>query len=233
MEASRASTARRRMASEPASGFLSAQEVRGRYGIDLVTAEVLRRGLLQLTQQMLRQMTRTSTAPIMRDYRDCTFQIHQMTDAGVENVATSEGCLQQAFGGQNAANLMLDEYRAESLKPGDVIFMNDAYRGAIHTSDVNLLRPVFHEGELVYLLHDVAHLTDVGGPVACGFAVAATNTWEEPPRLGPTLLYANDVPVRSTWNFLLEDTRVPDHVHGDLLALYGALVSGERLLTAM
>jgi hypothetical protein len=71
----------RKRAGESAS-FLSAEEVRERYGIDLVTAEVLRRGLLQLTQQMLRQMTRTSTAPIMRDYRDCTFQIHQVTEQG-------------------------------------------------------------------------------------------------------------------------------------------------------
>ncbi|MGD0075636.1 MAG: hydantoinase B/oxoprolinase family protein [Candidatus Binataceae bacterium] len=216
-----------------AGGFLSAQEVRERYGIDLITAEVLRHGLFQLTQQMVRQMTRTSTAPIMRDYRDCTFQVHQVTEAGVENVATSEGCLQQAFGGQNAANLMLDEYKADNLRPGDVIFMNDAYRGAIHTSDVNLLRPVFYQGKMVYLMHDVTHLTDMGGPVPCGFAVAATNVWEEPPRLGPTLLYADDVPVRSTWNFLLEDTRTPDHIHGDLLALYGALVTGERLLLKM
>src|SRR5437016_1465698 len=81
MRAIEAKARRRIDREEPASGFLSAQEIRERYGIDLVTAEVLRRGLLQLTQQMLRQMTRTSTAPIMRDYRDCTFQIHQMSEA--------------------------------------------------------------------------------------------------------------------------------------------------------
>lgn len=54
------------------------------------------------------------------------------------------------------------------LGPGDVIISNHPYRApgaASHLPDINLLRPYFHDGEIVCFGWCFAHCADIGGGV--------------------------------------------------------------------
>ncbi len=95
---------------------------------------------------------------------------------------------------------------------------------------MNLFRPVFVDGRVEFLVQSTTHLVDVGGPVSGGLANGMQTHFEEPLKFPPTLLYANDIPVRPIFNFMLENNRVPQLMLGDLRALYGCLVIGERQL---
>jgi len=57
--------------------------------------------------------------------------------------------------------------------------------------------------------------------------------FEEQLKFPPTLLYANDIPVRPVFNYLLENVRVPASVLGDVRALNGCLVIGEQRLRGL
>ncbi|MGW5375798.1 hydantoinase B/oxoprolinase family protein [Nocardia sp. NPDC003999] len=195
-----------------------------------VELDILRYGLIEVAREMLDSLMRSAFSPVCRDILDCTSAIHMRTDDGWETVALWEGCMQHAFTAPHIANFVMDDWDIDTMQPGDVIFVNDPWRGTIHQSDVNLLRPVFVNGRVEFLLHSTSHLVDLGGAIPGGFSNGTQTHFEEQLKLPPTLLYANDVPVRPTFNFLLENNRVPQLVLGDLRALHGCLVVGERQL---
>ncbi|MEV0063414.1 hydantoinase B/oxoprolinase family protein [Nocardia sp. NPDC050718] len=195
-----------------------------------VELDILRYGLVEVAREMLDSLMRSAFSPVCRDILDCTSAIHMRTDDGWETVALWEGCMQHAFTAPHIANFVMDDWDIDTMQPGDVIFVNDPWRGTIHQSDVNLLRPIFVDGRVEFLLHSTSHLVDLGGAIPGGFSNGTQTHFEEQLKLPPTLLYANDVPVRPTFNFLLENNRVPQLVLGDLRALHGCLVVGERQL---
>lgn len=195
-----------------------------------VELDILRHGLTEVAREMLDSLMRSAFSPVCRDILDCTSAIHMRTDDGWETIALWEGCMQHAFTAPHIANFVMDEWDVDNMQPGDVIFVNDPWRGTIHQSDVNLLRPVFVDGRVEFLLHSTSHLVDLGGAVGGGFSNGAQTHFEEQLKFPPTLLYAADVPVRPTFNMILENNRVPQLVLGDLRALYGCLVVGERQL---
>ncbi|RDI55992.1 hydantoinase B/oxoprolinase family protein [Nocardia mexicana] len=195
-----------------------------------IELDILRHGLTEVAREMLDSLMRSAFSPVCRDILDCTSAIHMRTDDGWETVALWEGCMQHAFTAPHIANFVMEDWDIDRMQPGDVIFVNDPWRGTIHQSDVNLLRPVFVDGRVEFLLHSTSHLVDLGGAIPGGFSNGTQTHFEEQLKLPPTLLYANDIPVRSAFNFILENNRVPQLVLGDLRALHGCLVVGERQL---
>ncbi len=83
------------------------------------------------------------------------------------------------------------------------------------------------------MVTDAAHVFDIGGPGAGGFNNTATSIYEEGLRLPPMLLTSGEKPVRMTMNLLLENTRSPLHMLGDLRALLGTLRTGEERVRAL
>lgn len=212
---------------------MTADEVQEKYGIDLITAETLRSGMIEVTRQMHESLVSGAFSNAVREAMDCGVCIHLLVPEGSEMVATTEGCTQFAFTHQHMANMMLKEYGLENLGPGDTIFSNDPWRGGIHFPDINFFRPVYWEGKPVFLLSDASHFIDTGGAVAGGFNQKARLYFEEGVRIPPTLIISNDVPVRSAFNLLIENSRTPVHTLGDLRALVGTLRVGEMRLRAL
>jgi N-methylhydantoinase B len=214
--------------------FLTAREVDQRYGVDLTTAETIRSGLIETTRHMRDTLMRGAFSNVVREVLDfgvCVYLVDD--DRSAEMVAITEGCNHFAFTLQHMANMVCDEWGIDNLGPGDTIVCNDSWRGSIHFPDVNMFRPVFVDGELVFLLSDASHLVDIGGPVPGGFNNTATTMYEEGLRIPPMLITSGNEPVRSTMNLIIENTRAPVHTLGDLRALFGTLRVGERRVLQM
>jgi N-methylhydantoinase B len=209
---------------------LSTADAVAKYGFDVVDLETLRYGLIEVARDMNETLMRAGFSPIVRDVRDCTAAVHMRTEHGWEMVASWEGCIQHAFTSQHIANFTMAEWDESIIKDGDVILVNDPWRGAIHCSDINVFRPVLIDGEVEFLLHTTSHVADLGGPIPGGFSNGARTSYEEQLKFPPTLLYAEGVPVRSTFNYLLENNRVPQLLLGDVRALSGSLQVGARRL---
>jgi N-methylhydantoinase B len=215
------------------SEFMNAHDVQAAYGIDLATAEAARAGLIEVTRHMYRTLQRSAFSNVARELLDFAVCIHLPSEEGSELVAVTEGCTHFAFTQASMTNFILDEWGIENLGPGDTIACNDPWRGSIHMPDINLFRPVFWKGELVFMLSDATHLTDIGGPSPGGFNNSAENVFSEGVRLPPTLITSGGVPVRSTINLLLENSRTPQHVLGDLRALFGTMKVGEERIVRL
>ncbi len=51
------------------------------------------------------------------------------------------------------------------MHPGDVFAINDPYLGGTHFNDVRIVRPIFHDGEVIAYAQSNGHWADVGGSV--------------------------------------------------------------------
>ncbi|GAA1333355.1 hydantoinase B/oxoprolinase family protein [Pseudonocardia xinjiangensis] len=205
---------------------LDATQAVARYGFDVVDLETLRYGLIEVARDMHETLMRGGFSPIVRDVRDCTACIHMRTDEGWQMISSWEGCVQHAFTSPHIVNFTMSEWDESTLRDGDVIMVNDPWRGAIHCSDINVLRPVIIDGRAEFVLHTTSHVADLGGPIPGGFANGTRTSFEEQLKFPPTLLYAEGVPVRPAFNHLLENNRVPHLVLGDVRALSGSLQVG-------
>lgn len=213
--------------------FLSAADVQDRYGVDLATAETIRAGLIEVSRHMHETLNRSGFSNVVREQLDAGTAVHLVTPEGTEEVAITEGATHFAFTFQHMTNMVVEEWGIDNLQPGDTLICNDPYRGSIHNPDVNLFRPIFWEGEPVFVLSDAAHILDIGGPVPGGLVNSAQTLFEEGLRIPPMLILSGDVPVRSTINLLLENARMQTFNLGDIRALFGTMKVGEQRLRVM
>jgi N-methylhydantoinase B len=220
---------------EPGTFFMTAEDVEDEYGVDLITAETLRNGYIEATRQMFGTLLRSSFSNVIRDGMDFGVCVHLVCDDGsTELVAVTEGCTQFAFTHQHMTNMVLEKYGLENLGPGDTLVCNDAFRGGIHFGDLNFFRVIHDEdGRPAFIVTDAAHVFDIGGPVAGGFNTSATSMYEEGLRIAPSLITSGEEPVRPMMNLLLENTRSPLHMVGDVRALLGTLRAGEERVRAL
>lgn len=210
--------------------LMTAKSVKSDYDLELTTAETIRAGLIEVTRHMRNNLVRSAFSNVVRDILDFAVAIHHVGPEGSEMSAITEGCCHFAFTHQHMVNFVMDEWGYDNIGPGDTLFCNDPWRGSIHFPDVNFFRPVFWRDEPVFVLTDATHITDIGGPVAGGFNAKALTHYEEGLRVPPMLVTSGGVPVRSTINLLLENTRTPFENLGDVRALFGTLKVGEARL---
>src|ERR1700712_2110428 len=67
----------------------------------------------------------------------------------------------------------------DDLHPGDVFITNDPFTAGVHQSDVQLVSPFFHDGELVGWTGGMAHGMDVGGMNPGSWCPTATELAQE------------------------------------------------------
>src|SRR5262249_15049541 len=119
----------------------------------------------------------------------------------------------------------------EDFRPGDIIFANDPHstQGLMtHVNDLNLIKPFFWKGELLFFLWDFLHLSDVGGAVPGSVASSNRDIFQEGLRIPPTKLYREGRLNQGLVDIFLTNSRTPHLNWGDLKALIAALNCGER-----
>jgi N-methylhydantoinase B len=119
------------------------------------------------------------------------------------------------------------------LHPGDVILLNDPYRGGTHLNDVTVLWPVFLEGSLFCFPAVRAHWADIGGISPGSYSGEATNIFYEGIRIPPIKIYDQGRLNESVKNLIMANVRLPEERWGDFLACIGACRTGERRILEM
>jgi hypothetical protein len=117
------------------------------------------------------------------------------------------------------------------VHPGDVLLLNDPYRGGTHLNDVTVIFPVFDEAGRRMIFPAVrAHWVDVGGMVPGSYSGLSTNIYQEGMRIPPIKIWERGVPNRSAMTLLMANMRIPVERQGDLNASIGACrIAAERV----
>jgi 5-oxoprolinase (ATP-hydrolysing) len=84
------------------------------------------------------------------------------------------------------------EDHQENIKPGDLYFSNNPYRGGSHLPDITVVCPVFSdEGEILFYTAARGHHADVGGATPGSLPPRATHIEEEGIFIDSTLIVRN------------------------------------------
>ena len=123
-----------------------------------VTREVISGRLLAIVDEMAIVLARSSMSPVIYEVLDFACGV---CDAGGSLLAQANGIT--LFTGTFSSQVRFIKARFDgAMAPGDTFITNDPYQGGTHACDFAIIRPIFHEGQLVAFAIAVAHLLDVG-----------------------------------------------------------------------
>jgi N-methylhydantoinase B len=108
-----------------------------------------------------------------------------------------------------------------SFDPGDVVILNDPYRGGTHLPDITLISPVFIDDVLFGFSANRAHHADVGGMTPGSMSIAR-ELFQEGIILPPIKIVQNGEINQGVWEMILANVRTPVEREGDLRAQLAA-----------
>ncbi len=115
---------------------------------------------------------------------------------------------------------------------GDMIVLNDPYKGGTHLPDVTLIAPLFINNDLIAFVVNRAHHADIGSDTP-GSMPLSSSLSEEGLVIEPTLLVKNDVLEKDYFDELMKHMRNQQESTGDFVAQIAANRRGLTRLHAL
>ena len=193
--------------------------------VDPVTFEVLRSIFEYASERMSTVLQRASFSPILADMVDFSNAIY---DADAKLLSQAANCPVHLAAMKFSAEAIIARYPLAEMAPNDVYIVNDPYQGGTHINDVTFLMPIFHGGEILAFAVSRGHWMDLGGGAAGGQAFSGTHIAGEGLRLPPLKLYARGEVREDLLSIIMNNTRTPHFVKGDLQAHVGCLKAAQQ-----
>ncbi|MCL4487471.1 MAG: hydantoinase B/oxoprolinase family protein [Chloroflexi bacterium] len=196
---------------------------------DPITTEIIQNSLQAAADEMFAALRHTAMSAIIYEVLDMGTGI---TDRNGEMAGSGAGI--PAFVGvlDKTVKQILGKFnKPGDIEPGDIFVTNDPYSGGVtHLNDVVLVMPVFADGELLAWTANIAHWNDVGGMVPGSMSTDAKEIFQEGMILAGIKLFSRGQPIRSVFDILTANCRMPDFLTGDLWAGVASVRVGERRL---
>lgn len=199
--------------------------------IDPIRLEVIRMRLDSIVEEMGIAMIRSSGSPVITEAGDFNTALF---DPNGRIYAYSDFVQFHIGSGSVAVQELVKTIGDEPVYPGDAFISNDPHTsGASHPPDTNIISPIFAGDELVGWAQSQAHLVDVGGMTAGGFAPGAYDCYSEALRLPPGVkIFDRGEPVEAVRRLILNNVRVPALFWNDVRSLIASNNTGIRRLLA-
>ena len=168
---------------------------------------------------------RTSRSPMIRDQHD--YRVALFDARGRKLTGRSYSALVEP---------VFEYFEADDIHPGDVFFWNDPYNssgGIGHIPDLCSTLPIFHEGRLIGFSQVFGHHDDVGGSVPGSLPVHAEDMWTEGLVIPPIKLHERGVVNEAAFKIIERNSRLSEHLRGDLDAEIGAAKLGSNRVVAL
>jgi N-methylhydantoinase B len=199
--------------------------------VDPVTLQVIQARLAGIVQEMQNSLFRTGYSTIIRESQDASCAI--LNRQG--EVVAQHVVLPLHMGAFPAcAAGVLKNYSAAEVQEGDAFITNHPYLGGSpHAPDMAVLSPIFYQGEWVGFAANLAHKSDIGGPVPGSCWSQAREIYQEGLHLPPVKYVQAYRTSRDLEAVLSANSRTPELVVGDLRGQVGAARLGERRFQEM
>jgi len=185
-----------------------------------IILEVMNNALRSVAEQMSATMVRSSYSTIVKEMMDCSSAIFDSEGrllAEGANIPIHLNCL-----GPCLNTVLTKFFSKDQMNPGDIILTNHPYAGgeslgSHHTKDIIMIAPIFYDDtELVGFSVTMLHHRDIGGTwTGDSWTV---EIWQEGLLVEPVKLYEKGVRNEAVWRIILNNTRAPRDMKGDLMA---------------
>ena len=202
-------------------------------GINSIEFEVFKNLFVSVAEEMGVTLCRTGFSPNIKerlDYSCAVYDRHGRTIAQGDHMPVHLGAMPLSV---QAA------IEHGPLEPGDIVVLNDPFRGGTHLPDITLVSPVFINGflkkgrgrrsEPAFYVANRAHHSDVGG-MTPGSMPLAREVFQEGLIIPPVKLARRGEIVPDVMAMILANVRTPEEREGDITAQIASNRVGEARL---
>jgi N-methylhydantoinase B len=202
---------------------------------DPVELEVFKNLYHSIAEEMGATLRRTSFSPNIKERRDYSCAVF---DSEAQVIAMGDH-MPVHLGSMPMSVAAAVEHCA--LEPGDVIMLNDPFRGGTHLPDITLVMPVYASGTKRggrgrppyktpdFYVASRAHHADVGGTYP-GSMGPCREIYQEGLRIPPVKIMRGAKLVADVLALVLNNVRTPEEREGDLGAQIAACQTGAQRL---
>jgi N-methylhydantoinase B/oxoprolinase/acetone carboxylase alpha subunit len=200
--------------------------------IDPITFEVFEHLFVSVAEEMGVTLCRTSFSPNIKERLDYSCAIY---DADGETIAQGDHMPVHLGAMPLSVRAAIDH---APMAPGDVVLLNDPFRGGTHLPDLTMVSPVFlpatgesaeRPARPAFYVANRAHHSDVGG-MSPGSMPLAREIFQEGLIIPPVKLVQGGAIAVDVLALILANVRTPDEREGDLTAQIAANRVAERRL---
>jgi N-methylhydantoinase B len=192
-----------------------------RHKADPVVTEIVRNGVIAVTEEMKTNLMRTAYNIIIYEALDFTTGL--FTTEG-ETISIGIGLPMFIRGMAETVKAKIRHFGVKAMKPGDIYVTNDAYLTGSHLNHVTLTLPIFHKGHLVGFSCCMAHWLDIGG----NLGGMSTEIYQEGLQIPIMKLHDRGEVNETLTAIIRQNVRIPTRAMGDLRAQITAVKTGER-----
>ena len=193
---------------------------------DPIALELFRHLLVSIAEEMGILLRRTAFSANIKERRDYSCAVY---DGAGDTVAMGDHMPVHLGAMPLSVRHAID---ACQPGPGDIVILNDPFRGGTHLPDITAVAAVFVPGvsSPAFYVANRAHHADVGG-MSPGSMPLAREIYQEGIRIPPIKLVRNGAVDEPLLDLLLANVRTPEERRGDLTAQLRSLRRGaDRLL---
>jgi N-methylhydantoinase B/oxoprolinase/acetone carboxylase alpha subunit len=191
--------------------------------VDPIELELFKNAFVAVSEEMAAVLGRTALSPNIKERKDFSCALFDRTGGTLaqgSHIPVHLGAMPLSV------RAALEAVRFEK---GDLVILNDPYRGGTHLPDITCITPVFLGGRLAFFVANRAHHSDVGG-MTPGSMPLATELFQEGLIIPPLKLTSRGRLNKGVFDLLLANVRTPDERRGDLLAQVAANEIGRQRL---
>jgi N-methylhydantoinase B/oxoprolinase/acetone carboxylase alpha subunit len=190
---------------------------------DAIELELFKNIFISISEEMGAVLERTSLSPNIKERKDFScalFNKSGETFAQGSHIPVHLGAMPLSV----QASLDYVDY-----EEGDMIILNDPYKGGTHLPDVTCISPVFTDNTLSFFVANRAHHSDIGG-MSPGSMPLASEIFQEGLIIPPVKLVKKGELDEDLFNFILANVRTPEERKGDITAQIAANNKGRARL---
>ena len=188
---------------------------------DPILTEIIRNGVLAVTEEMKSNLMRTAYNMII--YEALDFTVGLFTAEG-DTISIGLGLPMFIRGMSETVRAKIRHFGRDNIRPGDIFVTNDAYLTGSHLNHFTFSQPIFFEGELCAFACCMAHWPDVGGTLGG----VTTDIYSEGIQIPIVKYQKAGVVNEDLVEIIRMNVRDPDRAMGDLRAQITAVTTGER-----
>ena len=181
-----------------------------------------------VAEEMGATMHRTAFSPNIKERRDHSCAVF---DARGRMIAQAAHIPVHLGSMPLSVSAALELFTNDPAEPGDIVILNDPYRGGTHLPDITTVSPIFvtEAGQTALFGYAAtrAHHADVGG-MSPGSMPLSTEIYQEGIIIPPLKLVRGGTMDEGILNLILSNVRTPEERRGDFAAQISAHRVGER-----
>ncbi|MFW6011598.1 MAG: hydantoinase B/oxoprolinase family protein [Desulfosalsimonas sp.] len=195
--------------------------------VNPVRLEIYKHRFSAIAEEMGAALKRTAFSPNIKERMDfscAVFDRHGRMISQAAHIPVHLGAMPLSVKSAIEAGPMAD---------GDMVLLNDPFRGGTHLPDLTLVAPVFADNdEPAFYVANRAHHADIGG-MSAGSMPLSTSIFQEGLIIPPVKLVVKNKVNQELLDFILANVRTPEERQGDFNAQLMANRTGIRRIQEM